>query len=55
LQTPFAVSHEPLQHSVSTEHAPPGPAPDVPPHNPSHVPQLPPQQSLFDVHDAPFG
>jgi hypothetical protein len=55
LQTPLAVSHEPLQQSVLTVHAPPGPARDVPPHTPSHVPQLPSQQSVFDVHEAPSG
>jgi hypothetical protein len=55
LQTPLAVSHEPLQQSVSSVHAPPVPVRDGPPHTPSHVPQLPSQQSAFDPHAAPSG
>jgi len=55
LQTPFAVSHDPLQQSVLTVHAPPVCAPDVPPQTPSHVPQSLLQQSAFDAQVAPSG
>jgi hypothetical protein len=55
LQTPFVVSHEPLQQSVLTVQAPPVCAPDGPPHSPSHVPQLLLQQSALEAQVAPSG
>jgi hypothetical protein len=55
LQTPFVVSHDPLQQSVSTVQAPPAAAPDGPPHSPSHVLQLLLQQSAFEAQLAPSG